>query len=307
MWFGPLSAFISLIFLSSAVLAQDLPGPGEPAFEYTDGAFTEPRGSQSTYRLGATMNVSWETTYETSNLWLIVGWSFNSPVQLASNIGQTWYEWTVSTDSTNSSEIYAFRVVDASGTSEDQQGGGFLSAAFWIGGLPTTTLSSSTISHISTSASAPVTTSTSASPSVTSQTPESTSENQSSVLTTSGKIGVGVGVGVGGVGIIALVLGILFFRRSKNNRTQAADSMEPYSQSPQTFPPTPQPYHGASDAQFNGYYKPTEPSEMEGVGRGAELDGGQSNIELDGGQKDILAPGAYPANAPRQHLAELPG
>ncbi|KAI0130927.1 hypothetical protein F4814DRAFT_404254 [Daldinia grandis] len=297
MWFRPLSAFISLIFLSSAILAQDLPGPGEPAFEYTDGVFAEPRGSQSTYRVGATMNVSWDTTYETSNLWLVVGWSFNSPVQLASNIGQKWYEWKVSTDSTNSSEIYAFRVVDASGTSEDQQGGGFLSAAFWIDGLPTTTLSS-TISHISTSASAPVTTPTSTSSSVTSQTPESTAENQSSGLTDSGKIGVGVGVGVGGVGIIALVLGIIFFRRSKNNRTQAADSMEPYSQSPQTFPPTPQPYHGASDAQFHGYYKPTEPSEMEGVGRGAEL---------DGGQKDISAPGPYPDNAPRQQPVELQG
>ncbi|KAI2779267.1 hypothetical protein F4815DRAFT_474738 [Daldinia loculata] len=297
MWFGPFSTFISLIFLSSAILAQDLPGPGEPAFEYTDGAFTEPRGSQATYRLGATMNVSWDTTYETSNLWLIVGWSFNSPIQLASNVGQTWYEWKVSTDSTNSSEIYAFRVVDASGTTEDQQGGGFLSAAFWIGGLQTTTLSS-TISHISTSASAPVTTSTSTSSSVTSQTPESTSESQSSSLSDSGKIGVGVGVGVGGVGIIALVLGILFFRRSKNSRTQAADSMEPYSQSSQAFPPTPQPYHGAADAQFPGYYKPTEPSEMEGVGKSAEL---------DGGQKDILTPSAYPGNAPRQHPAELQG
>ncbi|KAI1659165.1 hypothetical protein F4813DRAFT_354067 [Daldinia decipiens] len=297
MWFGPLSAFISLSFLSSAVLAQDLPGPGEPALQYTDGAFSEPRGSQSTYRLGATMNVSWDTTYETSNLWLIVGWSFNSPVQLASNVGQTWYEWKVSTDSTNSSEIYAFRVVNASGTTEDQQGGGFLSAAFLIDGLQTTTLSS-TISHISTSASAPVTTSTSTSSTVTTQTPESTFGTQSSGLTDSGKIGVGVGVGLGGVGIIALVLGILFFRRSRNSRTQAADSMEPYSQSPQTFPPTPQPYHGAADAQFHGYYKPVEPSEMEAVGRSAEL---------DGGQKDVLTSGAYPGNAPRQHPAELQG
>ncbi|KAK6955889.1 hypothetical protein Daesc_003535 [Daldinia eschscholtzii] len=298
MWFRPLPALTSLIVLSSAVLAQDLPGPGEPALEYADGAFKEPRGSQSTYRLGATMNVSWDTSYETSNLWLIVGWSFNSPVQLASNLGQKWYEWKVSTDSTNSSEIYGFRVVNALGTTEEQQGGGFLSAAFLIDGLPSTSVSP-TVSHISTSASAPVTTPTSASTSsVTSQTPESTAAGESSGLSDSGKIGVGVGVGVGGVGLIALVLGILFLRRSRNNRTQAADSMEPYSQSPQTYASTTQPYQGNPNPELHGYYKPTGPSEMEGTGSGAEL---------DGTQKDVLAHNAYPVSVPGQHPAELQG
>ncbi|KAI8960650.1 hypothetical protein F5Y11DRAFT_349274 [Daldinia sp. FL1419] len=297
MWCRPLSALVSLTFLSSAILAQDLPGPGEPALEYADGAFSEPRGSQSTYTLGSTMNVSWHTTYETSNLWLIVGWSFGSPVQLASNLGQTWYEWKVSTDSTNSSEIYAFRVVNAGGTIEDQQGGGFLSAAFWIDGLPTTSISS-TMSHVSTPASTPIATSTSTSSSATSQTAESTNDRASSGLSDSGKIGVGVGVGVGGVGIIALVLGVIFLRRSKNSRTQAADSMEPYSQPPQEFPSTSQTYQGPADPQLHGYYKPMEPSEMEGVGRGAEL---------DGGQKVSLTHNAYLGDGPRSHPAELQG
>ncbi len=80
MWSRPLA---TLIFLSSVAFGQDLPGPGEPALTYADGSFTEPRGSQSTYRVGSTMNVSWDTTYDTSNLWLIIGWSFNSPIQLA--------------------------------------------------------------------------------------------------------------------------------------------------------------------------------------------------------------------------------
>lgn len=87
MWFRPLAA---LILLGSIVSAQDdLPQPGEPALQYTDGAFTEPRGSQSTYNLGTTLNVSWHTTYDTSNLWLIVGWKFNEPIQLASESSRT--------------------------------------------------------------------------------------------------------------------------------------------------------------------------------------------------------------------------
>ncbi|KAI1389082.1 uncharacterized protein F4822DRAFT_404895 [Hypoxylon trugodes] len=280
MWFRPLAA---LICLSSIVLGQDdLPGPGEPAYTYTDGGFTEPRGSQSTYRMGATMNVSWHTTFETSNLWLIVGWEFNSPIQLASNLGQNWYQWEVSTDSTNSSEIYAFRVVNATGTEEEQQSGGFLSAAFWIDGLQTTSsVISSTASHISTSASAPITSATTAAAAL--QTTESPSEPQPG-LSEGGKIGVGVGIGVGALGIIALIAGIWFYRRSRNSKTQAADSMEPYS--PQAFHPAPQAYMGAGGTQpYSEYYKP--------AGRGAELDAGQGYG---------FTPEAYSDNAQRAEL-----
>ncbi|KAI1370326.1 hypothetical protein F4677DRAFT_366086 [Hypoxylon crocopeplum] len=295
MWFRPLAA---LVFLSSFVAGQDLPGPGEPALQYTDGAFTEPRGSQSTYTVGVSMNVSWHTTYDTSNLWLIVGWSFNTPIQLASNIGQTWYEWEVSTDSTNATEIYAFRVVDAQGTTEEQQGGGFLSAAFWINGLKTTSSSiSSTASHVSTSASAPAATSEEVvTSSSTSALPVETAVETTSGLTEGGKIGVGVGVGAGGVGLIALIAGIILFRRSKNSKTQAADSMEPFSQTPQTFPSTPQTYAGTPGTQtYNEYYKPNE---MADTGRGAELDAGQGHR---------FTPEVYSDNIHRPNPAELQG
>ncbi|KAI1411308.1 hypothetical protein F5Y13DRAFT_166149 [Hypoxylon sp. FL1857] len=295
MWFRPLCA---LILLGSVAFGQDPPGPGEPASEYTDGAFTEPRGEQSTYRMGATMNISWHTTYETSNLWLIVGWSFNTPIQLAANTGQTWYQWEVTTDSKNSSEIYAFRIVNAFGTPEDQQSGGFLSAAFWIGGLETTSQSSSsTASHISTSASAPATTSTTTSSTISSsstasaQAAESTIESQPSGLTDSAKIGVGVGVGVGGLGVIALIIGILLYRRSRSGKTQAAGNMEPYLQ---TKPP--QSYYGAPGAQsYNEYYKPPDPAAM---GRGAELDAGQGYR---------FTPEAYSDNTSRRDPMELQG
>ncbi|OTA57988.1 hypothetical protein K449DRAFT_398202 [Hypoxylon sp. EC38] len=288
MWFRLLCA---LILLGSIASAQDLPGPGEPALDYADGAFTEPRGSQSTYRLGATMNVSWHTTYETSNLWLIVGWGFNSPIQLAANVGQTWYQWEVATDSTNTSEIYAFRVVNASGTTDEQQDGGFLSAAFWIDGLQTTSNSlPATVSHISTSASAPATTSAATTSSALAQGAESTTESQSSGLSDGGKIGVGVGVGVGGFGIIALIVGIWLYRRSRNSKTQGADNMEPYSQTkPQTYDNAP------GTQQYNEHYKPTE---LEGTGRGAELDAGQGYR---------FTPEAYSDHAPRPDPAELQG
>ncbi|KAI6085677.1 hypothetical protein F4821DRAFT_147437 [Hypoxylon rubiginosum] len=277
MWFRPLAA---LVLLSSIVSAQDdLPGPGEPALQYTDGAFTEPRGSQSTYNLGTTLNVSWETSYDTSNLWLIQGWQFNAPIQLATNIGQTWYEWTVDTDSTNKTEIYSFRVVNATGTQEQQQGGGFLSAAFYIGNLKATSSSiSSTASHVSTSASAPAATTEAEITSSASGAAQTTEAAASTAgLSEGGKIGVGVGVGVGGVGLIALIAGILLYRRSKNSKSQAADGMEPYSQTPQTFPSTPQTYAGTPAAQPYEYYKPagTGPSEMENTAISAELPGNQ--------------------------------
>ncbi|KAI0181657.1 hypothetical protein GGR52DRAFT_525583 [Hypoxylon sp. FL1284] len=294
MWFRPLAA---LILLSSMVYAQDLPGPGEAPLQYVDGAFIEPRGSQSTYNLGTTLNVSWQTSYDTSNLWLIVGWEFNSPIQLATNIGQNWYEWTVSTDSTNKTEIYGFRVVNATGSTGQQKGGGFLSAAFFIGNLKSTSSSvSPTESRISTSANAPSATGAAElSTSATGPAETTVDENAStSGLTEGGKIGVGVGVGVGGVGLIALIAGVLLYRRSKNSKTQTGSGMEPYSQSPQAYASAPQNYGGGAAApqSYQEYYKPApEPSEMENTALSAELPAGyvhpynnqaQTRVELQG-------------------------
>ncbi|KAI1084694.1 hypothetical protein F5B20DRAFT_218249 [Whalleya microplaca] len=299
MWFRPLGAFL---LLSAGAFCQDdsLPGPGQQPGQYTDGSFSEPKASQSTYRLGSTMNVSWTTTYETSNLWLIVNWSFNSPVQLASNLGQTWYEWKVSTDSRNSSDIYAFRIVNATGTDDAQKNGGFLSAAFWIDGLASTSLTSSTTaSTLTTSATAPIksTEAATTSDSTPIQTTSNASESQSG-LSEGGKVGVGVGVGVGALGFIALLAGIWFWRRSRKGKVHEGDSQEPYagapgfSQPPHTLASTPETYVGTPIPQpYNEYYKP----EMDATSRGGS--------ELDGGQGHVYTPEAYSDSAPRQHLA----
>ncbi|KAI1452296.1 hypothetical protein F4805DRAFT_447970 [Annulohypoxylon moriforme] len=278
MWFR---LFATLIYLSLAVVGQDMPGPGEPAPTFADGAFTEPRGEQSTYTLGSSINITWDTTYETANLWLIVDWSYDKPIQLASNIAQRWYQWQVATSSHNSSQIYAFRLVNATGTASEQSDGGFTSAAFWIqltASVPASSATSSA-SLISTSASAPATISaTTTSPAATSQTTDSSSDGQAQGLTDSAKVGVGVGVGVGGVGLIALAAGILLYRRSRNNKTQATDNMEPYSQgTPSTAP---------GSLYYGNYYK--QPAEMQDTGRKPELD----------------APGFYPT---ARDPAELSG
>lgn len=135
------------------------------------------------------------------------------------------------------------------------------------------------------------------------QTTDSASESQSNGLTAGGKIGVGVGVGLGAVGIIALIAGILLFKRSKNSKTQAADSMEPYSQTPQTFPSTPQTYVGTPGPHaYNEYYKPPEPTEMEDTGRGAELDAGHGYRFTPEVYSDSI-----PRPRPTVHPAELQG
>ncbi|KAI5862463.1 hypothetical protein GGS23DRAFT_101653 [Durotheca rogersii] len=298
MWLLRLAA---LLCLSALALGQ-LPNPGEPALKYSDGAFIEPKGSQSSYPMGATMNVSWTTTYETSNLWLIVAWEFNQPVLLASNIGQTWYAWEVSTDSTNATQIYSFRVVDAQGTEAQQKGGGFLSASFFISGLRATSSSTTSTSTSSASSSTFTTsiTSTSSAGAFDATLPTTSVEVTPSGLTDSAKIGVGVGVGVGGVGLIALILGVIFFRRSRNKKTREADSMEPYSQPysqpGQSFASTPQTYVGSPvPGPYPEYYKPAE---MEAANRGAELDAGQGH----GFRPEIAT-----SNTQRSQAAELQG
>ncbi|KAI1442149.1 hypothetical protein F5Y02DRAFT_267074 [Annulohypoxylon stygium] len=273
MWFRLLAI---LWCVSSIAIAQDLPGPGYPALVYADGLFTVPGGSQSTYTLGSTMNVSWQTAYETSNLWLIIGWSFDTPVQLASNVGQTWYQWEVTTNSKNSSEVYAFRIVNGTGTDAQQLDGGFLSAAFWIDGLPTTSIPvSSAASRISTSAEAPTTTSAiTISSAAISQPTEIANNNQFPGLTNSAKVGVGVGVGIGGIGFIALIAGVLLYRRSRNSKVQVSDNMEPYYQA---APPTQ--FNAPGAFYYHESYKPPPPAEMQGTGRDIELNTwGVSNI-----------------------------
>ncbi|KAI1128181.1 hypothetical protein F5Y10DRAFT_179309 [Nemania abortiva] len=280
-----LLSLLPISILVAFALADDysgdgLPPPGEPALDYTDGSFTEPNGGTSSYDQGNQMNISWTTTYETSNLYLIVGYDWTSPIQLATNTAQTWFQWDVTTDSTNSSEIYVFRVVNGTGTTEQQAAGGFLSAAFYIHITETsqatstsTPTSTSTISTITTSATDPAVTTSASETTPTSTTPTITSTPNSGT-SQGAKIGIGVGVGVGVLGLGALAAAFIFWRKSKKTQ-QPVDpqphemplngDFSPHYQSPQPYDPNQQ--------SLAGYYKPS----VIGEPQGAELDGGQGH------------------------------
>jgi hypothetical protein len=81
-----LLSLLPVSLLATTVLGDSsLPPPGQPALTYTDGSFSEPNGATSNYGVGNKMNISWETTYETANLYLIAGYVFDAPIQLASS------------------------------------------------------------------------------------------------------------------------------------------------------------------------------------------------------------------------------
>ncbi|KAI0439174.1 hypothetical protein F4803DRAFT_54917 [Xylaria telfairii] len=269
-----LLSLLPISLLVACALADDnsdLPPPGEPALEYTDGSFSEPNGGTSSYSPGNKMNISWTTTYETTNIYLIVGYDWAAPIQLTTNTAQTWFQWDVTTDSTNSSEIYVFRGVNGTGTADQKAVGGFLSAAFYIP-VKASTTPTTTLSTLTTSATEPAKTPIGGESDPTSS--PSTTSAPSAGLSEGTKIGIGVGVGVGVLGLAALAAAFVFWRKSKGRQQ----------------PPAPQPYEMPLNGDFSphfqsaqpydnnqqalaGYYKPPETGET----RGTELDAGQGH------------------------------
>ncbi|KAI0865528.1 hypothetical protein F4860DRAFT_510067 [Xylaria cubensis] len=271
-----LLSLLPISLLVACVLGDDsLPPPGQPALDYTDGTFSEPNGGTSSYSPGNKMNISWTTTYETTNIYLIVGYDWAAPIQLTTNSAQTWFQWTVATDSTNSSEIYVFRGVNGTGTADQKAVGGFLSASFYIPVKEKTT-PSTTFSTLTTSATAPAKTAIGGESSTT-PTPTIT---PSAGLSEGSKIGIGVGVGVGVLGLAALVAAFLFWRKSKGKQQPPGPQpyemplnrdFSPHFQNAQPYVQSVQPYDSNQQA-LAGYYKPET-----GETRGAELDGGQGH------------------------------
>ncbi|KAI0427843.1 hypothetical protein F5Y09DRAFT_16515 [Xylaria sp. FL1042] len=264
------------LLVAFALGDDDLPPPGEPALDYTDGSFSEPNGGTASYNQGAQMNISWTTIYETTSIYLIAGYNWAAPVQLTTNSAQTWFQWDVTTDSTNSSEIYVFRGVNGTGTADQKATGGFLSAAFYIpvkeSSTPTTTFST-----LTQSATEPAKTPNSA---TTTSTPTPTSAG----ISEGTRIGIGVGVGVGVFGLVALAAAFLFWRKSK---AKQRPTPQPYEMPlngdfPPHFQQIPQPYHSNQQA-LAGYYKPPETRETQGA-------------ELDAGQGHHFVPEAHPDN-----------
>ncbi|TGJ87118.1 hypothetical protein E0Z10_g1668 [Xylaria hypoxylon] len=268
-----LLSILPVSLLAAFALGDDgLPPPGQPALEYINGTFSEPNGGTSSYGEGNQMNISWTTTYETTNIYLIVGYDWASPIQLTTNTAQNWFQWNVTTDSTNSSEIYVFRAVNGTGSADEKATGGFLSAAFYIPvkekSTPTTTFST-----LSTSATEPAKTSNTETTTTTTTPPTSTSA-PSTGISEGTRIGIGVGVGIGVLGLGAFAAAFVFWRRSKGKQQPAP---QPYEMPlngdfPPHFQQSPQPYDN-NQQSLAGYYKPPATGET----RGAELDAGQGH------------------------------
>ncbi|KAH8646239.1 hypothetical protein BX600DRAFT_158023 [Xylariales sp. PMI_506] len=152
---GPLITVLAILAPFSAAEQQDTSCgtvPGQEAVPHAVGNFTIPNGSTPSFSAGTSMNISWDTTFQLSTLWLITGCDFADPTKsLVVGTSLTYFIWDVETTSTNTSELYSFRVVDSDGSTSDQESGGFWSAVFYID--QTTTTTSSSISSTSTSTS----------------------------------------------------------------------------------------------------------------------------------------------------------
>ncbi|KAI0163350.1 hypothetical protein BJ166DRAFT_497989 [Pestalotiopsis sp. NC0098] len=274
------TALACLIAVTRACLT-----PGEDAPGYTDGSFTIPSGNTPTYTAGTKMNISWTTDFQSSTLWLITGCDFAAPTKsIVVGSSQTWTEWEVDTTSTNSSEIYLFRVVDSLGSTSEQQNGGFLSAGFYISGGPTSSSSSSSSKTTSSATSgssltalaSPTSaagksvsaTGTEAGTSQTSPANMATSSTQastsSSELSTGAKAGIGVGISVGVVGVAALVAAFLMRRKSKHEAVPNPALQETMRQQEWKDSQQQQPYAGGYQTGQNSMYD-GQYSEMHGT------------------------------------------
>ncbi|PMD25447.1 hypothetical protein NA56DRAFT_642450 [Hyaloscypha hepaticicola] len=222
--------FLSLICRLVLCDSNCYPPPGQVALTYADGSFMEPNSVPSVFGVGAKLNISWTTIYPTSTLYMITGCNWNQPLQLAANVAQTWFEWVVQPMSNNASETYAFRVVDPIGNATEQQIGGFVSAAFFIGGQETS--SSAIIATTVSSAVAPTVISTSVASSNTSANPHTSAAAETTPSNTSGNartLGIGLGVGIAivvfglGGGIAGYCLRRRLKRRTSTKETRDVD------------------------------------------------------------------------------------
>ncbi|KAL2222919.1 hypothetical protein M432DRAFT_27627 [Thermoascus aurantiacus ATCC 26904] len=216
-------------------LAYGLPPPAT----YADGKFLYPNGHPEIFDEGTPMNISWQTVYNNSNLYLIYGSEFNNPQGIVINTAATWYEWQISIPPrfANRSIPFVFRIVNAQGTTQDQLAGGFLSAGFYVPAKDQPSVSTSstrsstssrsrtttriTISSALSTISKPTTAAaTTSSPPAAAAT--STVATEAGGITNETRLRVGLGVGLGVPLFLALAAILYFLRRSRSKKAAAA-------------------------------------------------------------------------------------
>ncbi|KAI0174414.1 hypothetical protein BJ166DRAFT_512100 [Pestalotiopsis sp. NC0098] len=220
--------FVLLLFLSLTRGSEDDyacgTAPGQPAVTHADGNFTFPNATSPIFQAGTSMNISWTTNFALSTLWLISGCNFAVPTKnLATGLADSYFVWDVETNSTNSSQVYSFRVVNSDGSDAAQRGGGFWSVVFYIYNETVAPSSSVTADPTATlSVFTGIQTGQTTSTANAVSQPSSTSVATTSDLSTGAKAGIGVGVSLGVVGLLGVAAGFYISRRrqNKNNDSQ---------------------------------------------------------------------------------------
>ncbi|KAI4762619.1 hypothetical protein E4T52_10744 [Aureobasidium sp. EXF-3400] len=126
------SVAYTLLFLSSTVVRGQTTTQLSPAPSYSDGIFTSPNtAATQIFDKGIDINITWATSYDSVNLYLINGVNYGASKGLTLGTTDTFFVWTVD-DYGNNSLPFSFRAVNAEGTVDEQAGGGFYTGQFWI-------------------------------------------------------------------------------------------------------------------------------------------------------------------------------
>ncbi|OQO00833.1 hypothetical protein B0A48_13520 [Cryoendolithus antarcticus] len=125
------SLLLAFLLLLPYALAQTSVLP--PPLTYTSGVFINPdTAATQIFGVGAVLNVTWETTYSSINLWLIYGTDYNAPYLCISGTTQTWWLWDPIDDHGHNSLPFSFRAVNAGGSADEQKSDGFYTGQFWL-------------------------------------------------------------------------------------------------------------------------------------------------------------------------------
>ena len=143
-------AILSSTLDASHVLPRDEGHVWTTPQDSANGSFIFPRTYPLTFREGSSINVSWSTTYDNINLYFYQRGKVATSVQLVSkcidilrfsqtllmrpvaNLATNWYQWEVRAEETNLTNPFVFRVVNAHGTTEEQNGQGFWSTSWYL-------------------------------------------------------------------------------------------------------------------------------------------------------------------------------
>ncbi|KAI0102574.1 hypothetical protein GGR51DRAFT_574035 [Nemania sp. FL0031] len=108
-----------------------------------NGSFIYPRTYPLTFTEKTAINVTWNTRFESVNLYYYQSGNVANSSQLARSLRSSWFYWEVSAVGNDYALPYVFRIVNSHGTDYERYVQGFWSTSFYIVGktLPALTMS----------------------------------------------------------------------------------------------------------------------------------------------------------------------